>query len=283
MKKGMILAVGMTIFMAVHAFGMNIDLMMPVLEKAKQGITAVFSSIDKGLSGAAKQLSGVDLKGEDARKILNDLCRGRDYAVDCNIIDPNGRMIVVEPSQTYGKYEGSDISQQAHIIKLLKDKKPVFSGVFPSVEGIKVIEIAYPVFSDKGEFRGAVGILVRQQALTGDVLEPLVRDIPCKAWVMQKDGLIVYDPDPDQIGRNIFTDKLFEPFEDLVSFSETVSMATDGAGSYDFYAKGLEDKTIVKKYAAWDTASLYGTQWRIIVMEVDRPAIVINDPDKPKK
>jgi len=283
MKRRIIpMVVVMTALIASNAFCMNIDVMMSALEKARGSITTVLFSINKDLSVAARRLSKVDVKGEDARRILSGLCKGRDYVVDCAVIDPAGKMIVVEPEE-FKKYEGTDVSKQAHIIKFLGDKRPVFSEVFLSVEGIEVVDFIYPVFSDKGEFLGGVSMLVRQQALTGDIIAPLVKGIPCKAWVMQKDGLIVYDPDPNQIGRNIFTDKLFQPFEDLVSFSETVSKARDGAGSYDFYAKGLQDKTIVKKYATWDTVSLYGNQWRIIVMEVDRPAIVINDPDKPKK
>ncbi len=282
MRHRIILAVGMVMVMAAYAFCMDIDVMMPVLEKAKGGITAIFSTINTDLSVAAKKLSGTDFKGEEARRILDDLCRGRDYVVDCALIDAAGMMTVVEP-QEYRKYEGTDVGRQAHIVKFLKDKKPVLSGVFASVEGIEVIDFIYPVFSVRGDFLGGVSMLVRQQALTGDIIAPLVRGVPCKVWVMQKDGLIIYDPDPDQIGRNIFTDELFRPFEDLISFSETVSKANDGAGSYDFYAKGLEDRTIVKKYAAWDTASLYGTQWRIVVMEVDRPAIIVKNPGSSRK
>ncbi|QAT16537.1 hypothetical protein BU251_01740 [Candidatus Velamenicoccus archaeovorus] len=282
MRRGMMLVVGLVMLMTVNAFCMNIDVMMPVLEKAKGGIKTMFSSINKDLSDAARKLSRVDFEGEEARRILNGLSGGRDYVVDCAIIDTAGKMVVVEP-QEYRKYEGEDVSRQVHIAELLKTKRPILSGVFLSVEGIEVVDFIYPVFSDKGEFLGGVSMLVRQQALTGDIIAPLVRDVPCKAWVMQKDGLIIYDPDPNQIGRDIFTDDFFRPFEDLISFSETVSRATDGAGSYDFYAKGLEDKTVVKKYAAWDTVSLYGTQWRIVVMEVDRPAIVIKDPDRSKK
>jgi len=92
---------------------------------------------------------------------------------------------------------------------------------------------------------------------------------------MQKDGLIIYDPDPDQVGRNIFSDELFRPFQELISFSRTVSMEKEGTGSYDFYTKGLRDQTVVKKYAAWNTVSLYGTEWRIIVMEIEKPEPII--------
>jgi len=276
MKKVIIPVIVMIVFSAVNAFCMDLDNMMPALEEAKAGIAATFASIDKGLSGAAGELSKVDLKGEDARKILNALCKDRPYVVDCSIIDTKGVMIVVEPAE-YKKHEGSDISTQAHIAKLLKTQKPVLSEVFSSVEGIEVIDFNYPILSDKGEFLGAVSMLVKQDALCDDVLAPLVKNLPCKAWIMQKDGLIIYDPDPDQIARNVFTDDLFLPFRDLVSFSRTVASSKDGAGSYDFYSKGLENKTLVKKSAVWDTVSLYGTEWRIIIMEADEVLAVAKD------
>lgn len=270
MKRMFVLAVGIAALAVTNAFGMDIKAMMTALEKTKQGITETFTSIDKDLSAAAKELSAVDLKAEEARKILDGLCSNKPYVIDCSIIDTAGRMSIVEPKE-YRKYEGSDISKQAHIAALLKDKKPVFSDVFRSVEGIETIDFQYPIFSDKNEFLGSVSMLVKQDALSDDIIMPLVRDVPCKIWIMQKDGIVIYDPDPNQIGKNVFTDELFKPFQDLVSFCGTVAMARDGAGSYDFYAKGLEDKTVVKKYAVWDTASLYGTEWRIIVMEADRP------------
>jgi len=271
MKRMIILVIGMMALIVTNVLCMDIDAMMPVLEKAKEGISAVLVSIDKGLLIAAEKLSNVDLKGDDARKILNQLCSGRNYLVDCAIIDTAGKMIIVEPAE-YRKYENSDISKQAHIITLLEDKKPIFSDVFHSVEGIEVIDFDYPIFSVKGEFLGSVSMLVRQESLSEDIIVPLLNDLPCKAWIMQKDGLIIYDQDLNQIGRNIFTDTFFRLFADLVSFSRTVAMAKDGAGSYDFYSEGMKDKTIVKKYAVWDTVSLYGRQWRIIVMEIDKQA-----------
>jgi len=63
---------------------------------------------------------------------------------------------------------------------------------------------------------------------------------------------------------------MFKPFEDLVSFAKTVALTNDGAGSYSFYANGQFDKTLVQKIAAWDTAGLYGTEWRLIAMDIEK-------------
>jgi len=283
MKKMFILAVGIAALAVTNAFGMDIKAMMTALEKTRQGIAETFTSIDSEISAAAQKLSAVDLKGDEARKILTELCKDKPYLIDCAIVDALGKMIMVEPEE-YRGHEGSDISKQAHIVTILKDKKPIFSDVFHSVEGIEAIDFEYPIFSGKNEYLGSVSMLVRQEALTASIVMPLVEGKPCKIWIMQKDGLIIYDPDPDQVGRNIFSDELFRPFQELISFSRTVSMEKEGTGSYDFYTKGLRDQTVVKKYAAWNTVSLYGTEWRIIVMEIEKsePIIIEGGAASPK-
>ena len=265
MKKLIMLFAGAVMLAAVNAFAADIDVLMPVLKIAKQTIDSTLSEIDIDLKAAAKELSSVDLKGEAARKILNGLRKFRPYVIDCSIVDANGIKITVEPAE-YKQYEGADRSDLPSVISLLKTKKPGMSDVYHSAEGIHAISIGYPILTDKGELLGAVRILIRYEVF----LKSLVEDKPCKIWIMQKNGLIVYDTDPEEIGKNIFSDSMFKPFDDLVAFSKTVAMSNDGAGSYSFYADGQLDKTLVQKIAAWDTSGLYGTEWRVIAMDIEK-------------
>lgn len=235
---------------------------VPVLKNAKQSIDATLKEIDTDLSAAAKALSYTDLKNDVARKILNDLRKFRPYVVDCSIIDTNGMKITVEPKE-YKQYEGEDRTALPSVIKLLKTKKPVMSDVYHAAEGMNAISIGYPIFSDKGDLAGAVRMLIRYE----EFLKPLVENKPCMIWVMQENGTIVYDADPEEIGKNIFSDPMYAPFEDLVSFAKTVALSRQGAGSYEFYADAPKDKTLVQKIAAWETVGIYGTEWRVIAME----------------
>ncbi|MFA4889156.1 MAG: cache domain-containing protein [Candidatus Omnitrophota bacterium] len=265
MKKLVVLFVAIAMFAVLNAFAADINVIMPVLDSAKQSIDSTLSGIDKDLKAAAKELSSTDLKGAAARKILNNLIKYRPYVIDCSIIDANGIKITVEPAE-YKQFEGADRSGLQSVTSLLKEKIPVMSDVYHSAEGIHAISIGYPIFSDKGDLLGAVRMLIRHEVF----LKPLVEDQPCKIWVMQKNGLIVYDSDPEEIGKNIFFDSMFKPFEALIAFSMTVAAAHDGAGSYNFYADRPKDNTFVQKIAAWDTAGLYGTEWRVIAMEVGK-------------
>jgi Cache domain len=267
MNKLVALVIGIAVFVTAHAFAMDIGDVTPSLKAAKQAIDSTLAEIDTDIKAAAKSLSTTDLKGDAARKILNDLRKYRPYVIDCSIIDADGVKITVEPAE-YKKYEGANRSDLSSVVSLLKTKKPAMSNVYHSAEDIHAISIGYPIFSNKGEFLGAVRMLIRHE----DFLKPLVEEEPCKIWVMQKNGLIVYDADPKEIGKNMFSDPMFSPFEDLISFSKTVVSSKNGAGSYSFYVYGLKDKKIVKKIAVWDTTGLYGTEWRIIAMEIVQPA-----------
>ena len=259
------LSAGILVFIAARAYAADISNIVPVAKNAKQAINSTLAEVGQDLKAAARDLAATDLKGDAARKILKDLCKFRPYIVDCAIIDANGVKITIEP-EAYKQFEGSDRSDQPYVITLLKTKKPVMSDVYHSAEGIHAISIGYPIISDKGELLGAVKMLIRYEVF----LRPLVENKPCKIWVMEKSGIIVYDADPEEIGKNIFFDSMFKPFEDLVSFSKTVALTRTGAGSYSFYASGMKDKTLVQKIAAWDTAEIYGTEWRVVAMEIEK-------------
>ncbi len=52
--------------------------------------------------------------------------------------------------------------------------------------------------------------------------------------VMQKDVVIVYEPDAGQIGKNAFSDPLFRPYLDLIAIARNISHERVGNGTYSF-------------------------------------------------
>lgn len=265
MKVAALIVMFIFILSSALVFAADMSDIIPVLKSAKKNIDSTLADLDKDIKIAAQGLSGMDLRGEEARKILIELRKFRPYAINCAIIDANGIQITVEPSE-YKQYENIDRTELPYVIQLLKTGRPVMSNVYKSAEGINAVSIGHPIFSAKGELMGLVRMLIKYELF----LKGLAEDKPCKIWIMQPNGLIVYDPDPEQIGKNIFSDEVFKPFEDLISFSKTVALSRSGAGSYSFYADGIRGKDLAEKVAAWDTAGLHGTEWRVIAMEIDR-------------
>ena len=80
---------------------------------------------------------------------------------------------------------------------------------------------------------------------------------------MQPDGLIFYDQDKMEIGRNLFTDQLYEPFEELRVLGSEISQKESGLGEYSFFSRGMN--TVVMKEVKWSSVGLHGTQWRLIL------------------
>jgi hypothetical protein len=245
--------------------GLPIAELPPILSELEKEIMAKLNKMDQSLARIARRLSEKDLKTAQMRKMLGDLCRSYPYAIDCAVVDRDGKMVLVEPAE-YAGFEGSDISAQEQMIRLRESKKPVLSNVIKTVEGIDAVDLEHPVFSSRGKLAGSVSVLFRPESLFSYVLSPVLRGMPAEAFVMQTDGKILYDSDKEEVGRMLFDDPMYKPFPQLLALGTLISREKKGAGSYEFKQEGLEK--LVKKDAHWTTVGLHGTEWRLVVMHV---------------
>ena len=220
------------------------------------------NKLDSDLQRSAKELSGKDLKGDYARDVLKRLYGTNPYIIDCETVSNHGIMLAVEPPE-HRKSEGADISGQAHMVKLLKTKKPVMSDSFRSVEGPEAVVIHYPVFSPEQQFAGSVSALFAPEYLLQGIIGPVSSNLPVTIFLIETDGLVIYDVDAKQIGLNVYNDPLYKPFPELIAFSRKVAAADEGSGSYRFFQKGMEKP--VTKVAYWRTVAIHGTMWRLVI------------------
>ena len=95
---------------------------------------------------------------------------------------------------------------------------------------------------------------------------PAVQGLPVEVWVMQRDGRILYDPNPEMIGRNVLHDPLCGPLPQLLSLARKIAAKKSDAGIYACLPQGL--RTAVKKQAFWTTVGLHRTEWRLLVTHV---------------
>ena len=268
MKQIDVMVLFLVLMFSANSFAVSTDDLDEALGVVKTEIMDELSIIDKDIASSVDNLAKIDFKSDEARKILFDVCKDRPYVSDFGIIDKEGKLVTIEPEKQR-QYEGSFVGDQAQVKEALEKKSPLLSNVFAALDGKLYIDFLYPIFSENKEFLGFVSLLIRHDEFLKSVITELANNKPYKIWVMQTDGFILYDADPNQINKNIFSDEMFKGFEDLITFSKGVSQAAYGIGSYDFYKEGLTDKTIVKKDAAWDSVGLYGKQWRIIAMEIE--------------
>jgi len=161
------------------------------LKKAAQQVQATLHRLDRYLAAAANTLAVTGLTGDQARKVLADLCQANPEVVDCAAVDLSGRMVTVAPAR-YASYEGADISQQEQVKKLRSTKKPVLSRVFRAVEGYDALDLEQPVKGPDGALLGSVSMLIKPEALLGGLLAPLSAGGQLAVKVLQDDGKVLY-------------------------------------------------------------------------------------------
>ncbi len=245
-----------------HKTLLSRDDLQVILERMHSEIGAVLEKVDTDLRQSARDLSGRDLKGSEARTVLKKFYAANPYIIDCETVSNKGIMVAVEPA-AHRTSEGADISRQAHMIKLFKTHRPVFSGSFRSVEGPQAVVIHHPVLSVGRRFDGSVAALFAPEYLLAGIIGPVQSNLPVEIFLMQTDGLIIYDVDAKQIGRNAFTDPLYQPFPAVIALARKMVAAADGKDSYDFYRKVGEAP--IPKVIYWRTVNLHGTEWRLAI------------------
>lgn len=231
------------------------------LETLKVRMTAVLDMLAEESRTAAERLSeGLD--PEAVRSVLKDFCEGLSYVEDCAFVNTDGILKYVEPA-TFHDVEGQSIRDQEQFRRLKEIKKPVFSRVFKSIEGFEALDYEYPVFSESGQWLGAVSALMRPVNFIRLALEPEIKDLPYEVLVLQTDGVILYG-DPDEIGRNVFSDPLYKDFPSLMELCRRIVKEPSGEGTYTF--TGRKSAKPVEKKAYWTTVEPGDNVWRLIMI-----------------
>lgn len=235
-----------------------------ILAKAAEQLSAALQALNLDLAAAAQNMATLDPASPAARELLRQIPAKHPFVIDASFVSPAGIMTVVEPA-AYQQVEGSDISQQAQVLKVHLTKEPVMSQSFLSVEGFPGVDIEYPVLQNAA-LKGSLSAFFRPDQFIGGIAAPLCQDSPVSLLAMQNDGISLYDSDPAQIGKNLFTDPLYQPFPELIQLGRSIAAQNTGTGRYSFFAPGTTNP--VAKEAHWTTVSMYGTEWKLVSMKV---------------
>ncbi|MBN1191969.1 MAG: TRAP transporter substrate-binding protein DctP [Dehalococcoidales bacterium] len=236
-----------------------------ILSLVRQQITDEIVRLENDIAAVAKKLTAISTDESGARSLLRGLLSGRSYTIDAALIDSSGKLAVIEP-EAYRAAEGSDVSEQEQVKQFFNTQQPVLSYNFKSREGLEAAVMAYPVFSSGQIINGAVSVLLEPAELLGNIISEAVDGTSYQIWVMQPDGLIIYDVDMEEVGVNLFTDPLYEGYDSLVNLGKGIAVTDAGIGEYSFLDTGMQK--MVSKQARWETFKFHGTQWKLILIEV---------------
>ncbi|HPM41300.1 MAG TPA: protein kinase, partial [bacterium] len=89
------------------------------------------------------------------------------------------------------------------------------------------------------------------------------RKNPYQIWCMDADGTILYDENPEEIGKNLFTDEMYANYPELRALGEEMRQKSWGVGYYRFFASSGD--TVIYKIAAWESLSpAGGVNWKLV-------------------
>ena len=232
------------------------------LDRFVQDLQNRLNQIDGSLSKLiAKSHSNIEKEG-GIRKLLVSFINENPDVVDASFVDGKGVLRQIEPS-VYKNLENADVSKRDHVTAMLKSRMPVFSSGFPAFEGFLAVDLAHPLYDGRKNFVGSISAFIRPELLIDPLLKKSVIPADHELWIMQPDGMIIYDQDKEEIGRMLFEDPMYAHYASLLDLGKQIASKPTGEGSYIFVAAGSKEKVI--KNMAWQTVRLHGREWRVVL------------------
>jgi len=232
-----------------------------LLSGAVSGVNAELLELKEAVEGNAESLGTGSLSGESAEQTLKNTLLEFPWAESSLVISGEGIVLTAVPANQENLV-GMDLSSQSPVISANSKKVPVVSEVFLMQEGFWGISQSAPVFSGDGDYLGYTDITYMPEELIGRVIMPLLKDTPYDAWVVQTDGLVIFDTTAEEIGKNLFTDPAYQSLGLREVFSRIVTEPS-GNAVYSFWDRDWG--RYVGKKAVWATAGIDGAEWRIVI------------------
>ncbi len=230
-----------------------------VLSDAVSGINDELESVRVSVGENARVLGETGLTGAAGREALKQTLLKYPWAESSLVISKDGIVVMAVP-ENYGDIVNMNLSYQSPVQRANREQVPIVSEVFYLEEGFYGISQSYPVFGT--EYLGYTDITYRSDILIGRVVAPLINGTPYDAWATQTDGRVIYDTTPEEIGKNLFSDPVYQSPGLQEAFTRIVSEPS-GSLEYSFYDLNWERN--VTKEARWDTAGIDGAEWRIVI------------------
>ena len=252
----------------------NADMLFMLLQ-IQADLQGNLTDLDSDVANASQNLSTTGLEGNTARRVLRKLLETNSNLVEAVTFSKDGKIITAEGKGSEGA-EGANISSQEHIAHILRTKTPTFSKQFLLVERYNGTALAYPVFSPQGEFLGGISAIIEpDKLLNALVAPPLQFDMynhsnitDLSFWLMDLNGLLLYDEDASQIGKNLFEDPLYEPYPSLLELGHRIVAERSGHGDYSYFQVTEGNKTAVNKECYWTTTVLHEMEWRLVIAKI---------------
>lgn len=179
-------------------------------------------------------------------------------------VDERGIMLASYP---HTASEGADISGQKHFAALRQRLRPVVSDVFRTVQGFDAVALHVPVFRGE-EFKGSIAVVINFETLASRYFDVIRVGGSGRAWVVSRDGTILYSPTPSFVGKSAFA--AFQASPTLLAVTREMVRGREGASSYtDETLRGVGTPGL-ERFVAYLPVHLEETFWSVAVSSSER-------------
>jgi hypothetical protein len=235
--------------------------MTATLSAAQTAITAELDTIGQSLTYASKQLTFTGLTGTQAEVILAALVANSTYIINAATENLDNTIVAVAPAN-WSCIVGKNVGDQTYLNpNPYGEVTPSMSPVIALQSGMMGNLIAAPIFDSQNRLVGVVSVIFDPQILIGNSAASALDGKPYELIGMQLDGIMIYDSDPSQQWRNMFTDPAYQSFTELLALGHRVVDAPSGYGTYRFNL--IDSEVVVHKECYWSTVWAFGEQWRL--------------------
>jgi len=236
--------------------------MAALLENATAEVSAGLSQLQEGNRESADKLSKTGITGDAAGEVLHEKLAGvSPYVISSLVIDTEGVVTAAAPVH-YETIVGTDLDYQPEVQYANEVKEPVLSDLFLLEEGFAGVSLSYPVFSGDA-YLGYTDLTFRPEIFLRQYFGPLTEETGYEFMILQTDGIILYETNEEEVGKNTFTDPLYQSTE-IQNLAEKVVAESSGRGEYTFW--DMDWKREVGNKIFWSTVSFDGTEWRVAVI-----------------
>ena len=178
---------------------------------------------------------------------------------DLLIADENGIVLTVYPNNIYEAI-GKNLSSYPPKKEDFANQDVYISGFMQLENGMDAYLLSVPV-EINGEYVGYISLSFDPYRLFGEEQQKVAED-GYNLWVMQTDGVQVYDSDVSESGVNLLTDSNFEVPHDTTAL---VSANPSGETSY-VYTADTGTRNVVEN-TIWNTLTFGGQTWRVVLIK----------------
>ena len=265
----LVISVAVNVYFAVQSYmGKNsaqtkVDMVSALTHVQVLTVTEL-QNIGNSLIYASQQLALTGLTGYQADAVLSALAANSTFIINAATENLDNVIVAVEPAN-WNSIEGRNVGEQIYLNpNPYGAVTPVMSPVIALQSDIMGNALAAPVFGADKELIGVVSVIFDPQTLIGASFSQATAGKSYELIGMQLDGLMVYDSDPAQQWKNLFTDEAYANYTSLLTLGHQITEEPSGYGTYTYNLIGSIQ--LVEKECYWTTISAYGQEWRLSII-----------------